>query len=114
MAFDEKLASRIRDLLDPEEFVEKRMFGGVAFLFQGNMCVCVWKEFLIVRLGEQQAASALKLPNVYPFDVTGKAMKGWAMVEKTALAGPEDLKQWVFQAVDFVDSLPPKDSQKTR
>ena len=57
------------------------MFGGVGFLLHGNLLVGVWKESLVVRLGEDQGEEALKEPHVKEFDFTGRPMKGWAMVE---------------------------------
>ena len=93
MAFDENLARRIRTALGRNKGVEqKKMFGGVGFLLHGNMLVGVWKDSLIVRLGEEQAQDALLEPDVRPFDITGKAMKGWAMVQAPAIAQDEELK----------------------
>ena len=86
MAFSESLASRIRDSLAPMRGVEeKKMFGSVVFLLNGNLLVGVWKQSLIVRLGPAEGGAALLEPNVKPFDVTGKPMKGWAMASRTGL-----------------------------
>ena len=57
------------------------MFGGVCHLLHGNMVAGVWKEFLILRLGEDAADFARELPHVRPFDITGRPMKGWVMIE---------------------------------
>ena len=82
MAFDEALAERIRRGLARKRGVEeKKMFGGVGFLLNGNMLVGVWKNSLIVRLGEDDHEAALSEPHVREFDITGKPMKGWLMVE---------------------------------
>ena len=81
MAFDEILAARIRTSLARKKGIaEKKMFGGAGFLLNGNMLVGVWKDSLIVRLGDEQGEEALLEPHVKAFDITGKAMKGWAMV----------------------------------
>ena len=81
MAFDETLAARIRKNLARKKGIEeKKMFGGIIFMLNGNMLVGVWKDSLIVRLGEEQGEKALLEPHVKPFDITGKSMKGWAMV----------------------------------
>ena len=109
MAFSESLAARVRDALMRTKGVdEKRMFGGVAFLLRGNMLVGVWKDSLIVRLGPEAAAAALREPHVAPFDITGKAMKGWALVGPEVLDNDEQLKDWIERAMSFVAMLPAK------
>ena len=78
MAYDEGLATRIRETLEgAPDIVEKKMFGGIGFLLNGNLLVGVWKDSLVARLGEEQAVEALLDPHVRPFDITGKPMKGW-------------------------------------
>ena len=109
MAFDEELAARIRTALARKKGVEeKKMFGGVGFLLNGNMLVGVWKDSLIVRLGEEDGETALLEPHVKPFDITGKAMKGWAMVMPAGIEDDDQLKGWVQRAVKFVRNLPAK------
>ena len=77
MAYDESLAVRIRTALARRKNVEeKKMFGGVGFLLNGNMLVGVWKDSLIVRLGPDSYEDALLEPHVKEFDITGRAMKG--------------------------------------
>ena len=89
-------------------FAEKKMFGGVGFLLDGNMCVGVWKEFLIVRVGPEAYADALEKRGVHEFDITGRPMKGWVMVDPSGARGDIELAQWVEQAVAFVRELPRK------
>ena len=109
MAFDESLAGRIRHALARRKSVqEKKMFGGVGFLLNGHMCVGVWKEFLIVRLGPDQAEEALREPHIKEFDITGRAMKGWAMVQPDGIVDDASLKDWIQRAVKFVGKLPAK------
>ena len=109
MAYSESLARRIRHVIGRRRNVtEKRMFGGVGFMLNGNMCVGVWKDSLIVRLGPEQAAVALAEPHVVEFDITGRAMKGWAMVEPEGLETDEQLSDWIQRAEDFVQTLPMK------
>lgn len=109
MTFDQDLASRVRPLLAGRPgYSEKRMFGGIAFLLDGNMCVGIWKQYLILRLGQEQGAKALEQPLVKPFDVTGRPMKGWVMVEDSALGDFDTLREWINQAVRFVRTLPRK------
>src|SRR5436189_4423378 len=105
MAFDESLAARIRGLLARRKGIEeKKMFGGVGFLLNGNMLVGVWKESLIARLGPDEGNEALKEPHVKEFDITGRAMKGWVLVESEGLEG-ERLQEWIDRAMTFVRRL---------
>lgn len=109
MAYDESLAERIRTQLRRKRgFTEKKMFGGVGFLLHGHMCVGIWKESLVVRLGPAGYDAALDEPHVRPFDITGKAMTGWVLVEPPGIADDEDLRHWIGTAVRFVGTLPPK------
>ena len=109
MAFSEALAERIRQRLARRKNVEeKKMFGGVGFLLNGNLLVGVWKESLVVRLGPDEGDEALKQPHVKEFDITGRAMKGWVLVEPGGVEGDDQLADWVQRAVKFVANLPPK------
>lgn len=109
MAYSQSLAERVRKAVKRRRgFAEKKMFGGVGFLLHGNMCVGIWKNSLIVRLGAEAAEAALEDPNVAPFDITGKAMTGWAMVEPDGLERDEQVSAWIEQAVEFVSTLPSK------
>jgi TfoX/Sxy family transcriptional regulator of competence genes len=109
MPFNENLAARIRTALARKKGVEeKKMFGGVGFLLNGNVLVGVWKDSLIVRLGEEEGEAALLEPHVKPFDITGKAMKGWGMVTPEGIEGDDELKAWIRRAVKFVGKLPAK------
>lgn len=109
MAFDEALAERVRELVRRRRgFTEKKMFGGVAFFLSGNVCVGVWKEFLIVRVGLDAYENALDEPFVKQFDITGRAMRGWVMVHREGVEDADDMRSWIEQAVKFVRTLPPK------
>lgn len=109
MAFSESLASRIRDALARKRNIEEmKMFGGVGFLLNGNMLVGVWKNSLIVRLGPDNYEDALLEPHVREFDITGKPMKGWVMVEPEGVEDNEQLAGWIERAVKFVKTLPKK------
>jgi TfoX/Sxy family transcriptional regulator of competence genes len=112
MAYNKTLAERVRTLLKSRRgIVEKSMFGGAAFLLNDHIGVGVWKEFLIVRLGVHQADEALNGPGVKPFDITGRPMKGWVMIETAVLDNDEDLTEWVEKAIRLVRTLPPKRTQ---
>jgi hypothetical protein len=109
MPYDEDLAARVRSALARKKnFAEKKMFGGVGWLLNGNMCVGVWKRWLIARLGDE-SADALREPHTKPFDITGKVLSGWVMVEPAALATDEALRDWVNRCVAFVRTLPAKE-----
>ncbi|HQX49312.1 MAG TPA: TfoX/Sxy family protein [Planctomycetaceae bacterium] len=109
MAFSTILAERIRHALARKRGItEKRMFGGVGFLLHGNMLVGVWKDSLVLRLGPEASNVALKQPHVKPFDITGKPMRGWALVEPEGLESDLQLADWIDQTLQFVRTLPPK------
>ena len=109
MAFSEELAERIRHALARRKGVEeKKMFGGVGFLLNGNLLVGVWKDSLIVRLGPDQGDEALREPHVKEFDITGRAMKGWVLVGPEGVEGDEQLGGWIERATKFVKTLPAK------
>src|SRR5215813_10411159 len=107
MAFSEALAARIRQRLARRKNVEKKkMFGGVGFLLHGNMLVGVWKESLIVRLGSDNYDDALLEPHVREFDITGRPMKGWVLIESEGVEDDDPLTDWIHGAVKFVGALP--------
>lgn len=109
LAFSKSLAQRIRDALARRPgIVEKKMFGGVAFLLNGNLLVGVWKNSLIVRLGSVQGEKALRQLHVREFDITGRAMKGWVMVEPEGIDEDGQLDAWIALAEEFVLTLPAK------
>ena len=109
MAYDEKLNARIGDVVSGwEGSTSRKMFGGVCHLLRGNMVAGVWKEFLILRLGEDAANFARELPYVRPFDITGHPMTGWVMVEPAGVRSAAQLNKWLEQARSFAESLPPK------
>ena len=115
MTVDNELVERVRKMLRRQSGVsEKRMFGGVAFMLDGNMCCGVTRELLVLRLGEQGVAAALKQPHTREMDFTGKAMKSMAFVEPPGTRADADLDAWIRRAVRFVRTLPPKRMKKVR
>jgi hypothetical protein len=109
MAFDEKLAARIRAHLSKRRWVaERKMFGGITFMLQGNMCCGVHHAALIARLGPEEAGQALTEPHTRVFDLTGRPMKAWVLVEPSGLAAGGQLEKWVDRAAKYACSLPPK------
>jgi len=110
MAFDEALAGRIRQRLARRKNVEeRRMFGGIGFLLNGNLLVGVWKDSLVVRLGEEEGEEALKEPHVKEFDITGKPMRNWVLVGPEGVQDDEQLAGWIQRSVKFVGALPAKE-----
>src|SRR5688572_8803146 len=106
MAFDEKLAARIRAHLGKRTGVaERKMFGGIIFMLQGNMCCGVHRDALIVRLGPEEARGALAKPHTRVFDLTGRPMKAWVVVEAKGLAEDAQLGKWVDRAAKWASSL---------
>jgi hypothetical protein len=115
MAYSESLAERIRGIVGRRRgFAEKKMFGGMCFLLNGNMCVGVWKHSLIARLGPDQGAAALRAPHVREMDVTGKPMKGWVLIEPDGVETDEQLSAWIEQAIAFVGTLARKTDRDQR
>lgn len=109
MAYDEALADRIQQVLTGQPGLEaKKMFGGVGYMVQGNMACGVHKDMLIVRVGPDAYEASLSYPHTRPFDMTGRAMKGWVMVEPDGFASHNELEQWVQAGLDFALTLPPK------
>lgn len=109
MPYDEGLAQRIREVLEDDvPFVEKKMFGGLSFLVNGNMSVGIINEDLVVRVGKENDEETLSLPHTRPMDFTGKPMKGWIYVVPQGYAADDDLQAWVKRGLDFALSLPPK------
>jgi len=109
MAIDEAVAGRVRKALtESPDVVEKRMFGGIAFMVRGNMCCGVIGDRLMLRVGPKGYESVLSRPHVSAMDFTGRPMKGMVYVEPAGFASPRDLKTWIERAMEFVLSLPAK------
>ncbi len=109
MAYDEYLASRIRQAPAPRaDIMERKMFGGVALMLRGNMCCGVVGDMLMLRLGREGASAASQEPHTSPMDFTGKAMKSMVYVEPEGTADRESLNRWVNRGADYAASLPPK------
>jgi TfoX/Sxy family transcriptional regulator of competence genes len=109
MAYDERLAHRVRAALaDEAQLTERKMFGGLAFMLQGNMCCGIIKDELMVRVGPQQYAQALAQPHARMLDFTGRPMKGMVMVAPPGVEDDEALGRWVESGVAFTKTLPAK------
>jgi len=109
MAYDEKLASRVRKLLKNEKNGgEKKMFGGLAFMLNGSMCCGVIQNLLVARVGPDNYESALSEPHTRPMDFTGRPMKGYVYVEPAGYESDEELRKWLDRSIEFVSSIPRK------
>ena len=109
MAYNSRLAERIRKVMTGEPaLTEKKMFGGIAFMLNGNMACGVSGDDLMVRVGPEGHAAAMVLPHVRPFDLTGKPMAGWVLVGPEGTASEADLRAWVDKGVTYAASLPAK------
>jgi TfoX/Sxy family transcriptional regulator of competence genes len=109
MPYDQRLDARIRETTAAwGHTTQKKMFGGVCHLSRGNMFCGVHQDRLILRLGDEAAQEALRSPEVRPFDITGRPMKGWVMVESAAVASEEALRDWLRKAWAFAKTLPSK------
>ena len=109
MAYDEKLASRIRAAIERRPSIsEKKMFGGIAFLHRGRMFCGVIDSDLMARVGPDYYPRALKQRHVRPMDFTGKPLKGYVYVAAAGCRTPAALSRWVEQCLEFVETLPAK------
>ena len=109
MAFDEALAGRIRDgLARKKNIKERKMFGCICFLLNGNALVGVWKDRLIARLGPDEGEAALRESHVRAFDITGRPMRNWVAVEPEGVEDDDQLGDWIDRAIKFVKTLPRK------
>ena len=109
MAYDEDLADRIRELIDADGVTEKRMFGGLAFLIGGHMAVAASGQGgILVRIDPDEGEKLLEKDHVEPFEMRGKAMKGWLRVDEEGVQTKRQLEPWVKRGVKFASALPPK------
>lgn len=109
MAYDEGLAQRLREALaDENGLSERRMFGGIAFMLDGNMAVGVSGDELMVRTGPDRVDEVLAHPHARIFDMSGRPMNGWVLVAPPGTADDADLASWLELGASFARSLPPK------
>ena len=109
MAFDEKLAERLRKQFQKRSDIEeKKMFGGLCFMVSNHMCCGIVDDMLMARVGGNQYEKALENKYTKEMDFTGKPMKGWVMVAGEGYKSKEDLRTWLEKAKKFAGSLPAK------
>ncbi len=109
MGYDERLAKRVREALgeDPD-LRERKMFGGLAFMYRGNMACAVMDDELMVRVGPVAWEEALEHPDAREKHRDGRSMKGMVYVGESGVAEDDDLREWVTRGVLFARSLPAK------
>jgi TfoX/Sxy family transcriptional regulator of competence genes len=110
MAYDEELADRLREIVQGEPGVsEKRMFGGLAFLINGNMAVSASGQGgLLLRVDPAETESLVTEPRVRRFEMRGREMDGWLRIDVPAIETDSELRRWVAHGVAYARSLPPK------
>ena len=110
MAYDEQLADRVREVVQDESgLTEKRMFGGLAFLINGNMAVSASSQGgLLLRVDPADTDTLVQEPGVSRFVMRGRAMDGWLRVDTVAVKTEAGLRDWVRHGVGYARSLPPK------
>lgn len=118
MPFDATLADRLSRIVkskfkSTKGLHETRMFGGFGYLLNGNMCMGIHKDTLIVRVGEDLAKELIAEPYIRPMDLTGRVMKGWATIDPGAMDTDESLERFCRLAVGFVRTLPAKEKKKS-
>jgi TfoX/Sxy family transcriptional regulator of competence genes len=118
MAYDERLASRVRALFAKRrDVVEKKMFGGLCFMVSGAMCCGVLKSDLVVKVAREDNDAALARPHTRPFDLTGRPMPGILYVSPAGTKTPSQLKAWVERGIDRIagdgESKSPSKSSST-
>lgn len=115
MAYDEKLAARVRRLLSRKTgYSERKMFGGICFMLNGHMCSGVLNEDLIVRVGSEDYRHALQRPHTRRFDFTGKPMKGFVVVAPKGYRSDKSFKDWMVMGTQCARLLPAKSKNNKR
>lgn len=115
MAYSEELALRIRAALgDRDDVVEKKMFGGLAFMVAGSMAVGVMGDDLLARVGAEGHAAAMKRPHTRVMEFTGRPMQGFVIVDAAGVARAPSLKKWVAECVAFVTSPSHRERQRSK
>jgi len=109
MAYNEGVAQRLREVFDGRsDIVEKKMFGGIAFMHSGNMCCGITNDVLMARVGADAYEDALRRPCARHMDFTGKPLKGFVYVDPPGFAEDAELREWVTLCEKFTSTLAPK------
>lgn len=115
MAYNEEIAARIRQALaGTKNLVEKKMFGGIAFMVNDKMCIGVNKDDIIMRCDPERTEEFLAKKHTKPFEMTGKQMKGWFLVNEGGIKNKRDFEYWINTALDANKSIPVPKSKKIK
>lgn len=85
---------------------KKKMFGGVGYLLKGNVCFGIYQDFLILRISKEDAGFLLKKKGIYPFDITGRAVAGWVMIEPSLYQNVDSLSYYLLKGINYAHTLP--------
>lgn len=109
MADSNEIGERIREvILERDGVTEKKMFGGIAWMIEGNMAVATFGEGLLVRVAKDEYEATLAEPNVGPMEMSGRLMRGFVVVDPVGIEDDEDLIEWIEAGAAYASSLPPK------
>lgn len=109
MGYNQDLEEKIDHLIDRlGDIVKKKMFGGIGYLIDGNMCFGIHKESLVLRTTSEKAEELMRSEYITPFDITGRPMKGWVLVSPDILETEEELLDMLTLGVTFAGTLPRK------
>ena len=109
MGFDEGTAQRVRDVLGQAAgLTERKMFGGISFMLDGNMCCGVIERDLVVRVGPEHYDAMIREPHARPMDFTGRPLRGFVYVAPAGFGTETALERWIARGVSFVRTLPAK------
>ena len=109
MAIDEGLVERIRTATGADPLIsERKMFGGLCFMSDGNMCFGVLGDEIMVRVGPDAYVEALGRPHAREMDFTGRSMRGMVYVDPDGISEDADLEAWLQRGLAFARSLPPR------
>lgn len=107
MPYNRRLEEKI-DSLSLPGYEKKKMFGGIGYLFGGNMGFGIYRDHLVLRVGEEEAARLLREKGARPFDISGRPQKGWLMIGEAGWSDDGKLAAWLAQARGYASGLPPK------
>ena len=114
MAYNEQLAERIRSIVGADPgLTERKMFGGIAFMLNGNMFCGITREDLMARVRPDRFEEALASPGARPMDFTGRPSKGMVFVGPLGYTTEAQLRSWVEQTLEYARSLPAKKAKRT-
>lgn len=109
MPYNQELAARVAvNMPEVPGLAEKKMFGGVGYLVDGNMCIGTHRDAIMVRVGLDAYEDCLNQPGARVMDFTGRVMKGWVTVPIDALDDDESIRYWIERSLNFVATLPAK------